>query len=165
MPNKDLVVVLPLFILIISLYFLALLLNRSMKSRNLAERRSWGGPHGGPSAGEIHSTHFGGDHQRAIISKHQGQLVLNELEIFQKFSLLLTCSLGSVYVSDCCNLCKFFPRTCTIPASVDLFGLLGHICFVIYRCLFFFWLVSSIALFFFLICGVCSYGKNTLTMT
>ena len=73
--------------------------------------------------------------------------------------LLLTCSLGSVYVSDCCNLCKFFPRTCTIPASVDLFGLLGHICFVIYRCLFFFWLVSSIALFFFLICGVCSYGK------
>ena len=149
MPNKELVAVLPLCILILSLYFSVLLLNRSMKSRNLAERRSRWGPHEGLSAGVIYLTHFGGDHQRAIISKHQGQLLQNELEIFQKFSLLLTCSLGSVYVSDCCNLCKFFPRTCTIPASVDLFGLLGHICFVIYRCLFFFWLVSSIALFFF----------------
>ena len=40
MPNKELVAVLPLCILILSLYFSALLLNRSMKSRNLAERRS-----------------------------------------------------------------------------------------------------------------------------
>ena len=154
MPNEELVVVLPLHVFILSLYFSALLLNGSMKSRNLAERRSWGGPLGGPSAGEIHSTHFGGDHQRAIISKHQGQLFQNELEIFQKFSLLLTCSLGSVYVSDCCNLCKFFPRTCTIPASVDFFGLLGHICFVIYRCFFFSfgWLVQLLCSFFNLWC-------------
>ena len=83
MPNKDLVAVLPLCIIILSLYFLALLLNGSMKSRNLAERRSRWGPHEGPSAGVIYLTHFGGDHQRAIISKHQGQLVQNELEIFQ----------------------------------------------------------------------------------
>ena len=120
--------ILPLHIVILPLYFWALLLNGSTNGRNLAARRSCRGLHEGPSAGEIHSTHFGGDHQRASISKHQGQLLQNELEIFRKFSLLLTCSLGSGFFSDCCNLCKFFPRTGTIPASDGLFGLLGHVC-------------------------------------
>ena len=59
-------------------------------------------------------------------------------------------SLGSGFFLNFCNLCKLVPQTRAIPTSVDLFGLLGHVSFVIYRHLFFFfWLVSSITLFFF----------------
>ena len=148
MPNKELVVVLPIHVFILSLF-----LGTSPKWINEEQKFSWKeivrwSSRRALSWGDSLDTF----RRRSSVSHYLKTSRPVSSEWIGNISivlLLLTCSLGSVYVSDCCNLCKFFPRTCTIPASVDLFGLLGHICFVIYRCLFFFWLVSSIALFFF----------------
>ena len=106
MPNKELVVVLPIHVFILSLF-----LGTSPKWINEEQKFSWKeivrwSSRRALSWGDSLDTF----RRRSSVSHYLKTSRPVSSEWIGNISivlLLLTCSLGSVYVSDCCNLCKF----------------------------------------------------------